>query len=413
MTAPVSVTFLGGLGEIGRNCAAIEVEVASCCSTAGSCSPTPTCWVSTSSCPTSRGCSSGPTDIEGCILTHGHEDHVGRCPTCCGSCRSRSSDRRSTLGLASSRIEEAGLLDRTELIVVKDNERRSFGPFDCEFIPVTHSVPHGFATAFHTPQGTILHSGDFKLDLTRSTAACTDLATMGAIAQNEGIRLLLSDSTNADEHGHSRSERSVGKVLYDLFARQRRAAHHHRLLRQPHPPGAADRRCRRRFDRVIATLGRSMKKNVKDGPRDGAAEHPRRNLRRHRGRRRPGPGQVCVISTGIPGRADVGAGADGRGREPWLKLDDQRHRHPLVAPDPRQRDERVQGDRQPGAPRGAGRPLRHRGRARHRSRQGRRNSRPSSRSSKPEWFVPVHGEYRHLVAHAELARTMGVAPTRS
>ena len=76
-----------------------------------------------------------------------------------------------TLGLARNRIEEAGLLDRTEFNVVQDGERRQVGPFDLEFIPVTHSVPHGFATAFHTPQGTIVHSGDFKIDLTRSTAA--------------------------------------------------------------------------------------------------------------------------------------------------------------------------------------------------------------------------------------------------
>src|SRR3569623_2460160 len=123
-----------------------------------------------------------------------------------------------TLGLARNRIEEAGLLDRTELIPVKDNERRRIGPFDCEFIPVTHSVPHGFATAFHTPQGTILHTGDWKLDLTPVDGRLTDLGVMGAIAQNEGIRLLLSDSTNAAQHGHSRSETSVGQVLTQLFS---------------------------------------------------------------------------------------------------------------------------------------------------------------------------------------------------
>ena len=98
-----------------------------------------------------------------------------------------------------------------------DGERRRIGPFDVEFIPVTHSVPHGFATAFHTPQGTILHTGDFKLDLTPVDGRLTDLARIGAIAKDPGIRLLLSDSTNADVAGHAASERSVGNVLYDLF----------------------------------------------------------------------------------------------------------------------------------------------------------------------------------------------------
>src|SRR5947199_218569 len=120
-------------------------------------------------------------------------------------------------GLARHRIEEAGLLDRTELIPVRDGERRRIGAFDVEFIPVTHSVPHGFATAFHTPQGTILHTGDFKLDLTPVDGRLTDLARMGAIAKDSGLRLLPSDSTNAEEKGHSRSESSVGSVLYQLF----------------------------------------------------------------------------------------------------------------------------------------------------------------------------------------------------
>src|SRR5207237_630792 len=123
-----------------------------------------------------------------------------------------------TLGRARWGMEEAGLLDRTELIPVADGERRTIGPFDVEFIPVTHSVPQGFATAFHTPQGVILHTGDFKLDLTPVDGRVTDLARMGAIAKAPGgIRLLLADSTNAEEPGHTASESSVGRVLRDIF----------------------------------------------------------------------------------------------------------------------------------------------------------------------------------------------------
>ena len=87
-----------------------------------------------------------------------------------------------TLGLARHRIEEAGVLEHTELVPVRDGERRRIGAFDVEFLPVTHSVPHGFATAFHTPQGTILHTGDWKLDLTPVDGRLTDLARIGAIA---------------------------------------------------------------------------------------------------------------------------------------------------------------------------------------------------------------------------------------
>src|SRR3954463_10675546 len=155
--------------------------------------------------------------IEGCIATHGHEDHVGGLSFLLRELRFPIYGSALTLGLARHRIEEAGLLQRTELIPVEDGERRQIGPFDVEFIPVTHSVPHGFATAFHTPQGTILHSGDFKIDLTPVDGRLSDLSRIGAIASGGGVRLLLSDSTNAEEHGHSRSEKAVGGVLYDLM----------------------------------------------------------------------------------------------------------------------------------------------------------------------------------------------------
>src|SRR4029078_10147220 len=103
-----------------------------------------------------------------------------------------------SLALARNRIEEAGMLDRTELIPVADGERPRIGPVECQFIPVTHSVPHGFAIAFFTPVGTIIHSGDFKLDLTPVDGRHTNLAMLGDIASREGgIRLLMSGSTNA------------------------------------------------------------------------------------------------------------------------------------------------------------------------------------------------------------------------
>src|SRR6185437_10740143 len=200
--------------------------------------------------------------IEGCIVTHGHEDHVGGLSFLLRDLRFPIYGSALTLGLARSRIEEAGLIGRTELITVVDGERRMIGPFDVEFIPVTHSVPHGFATAFHTPKGVILHSGDFKIDLTPVDGRATDLARIGALADGPGIRLLLSDSTNAEEEGHTDSERKVGRVLADLFAAHpdKRvimacfASHIHRV-QQIADAAIAN-------GRTVATLGRSMARNV-------------------------------------------------------------------------------------------------------------------------------------------------------
>ena len=200
--------------------------------------------------------------LVGCVLTHGHEDHCGALAYLLQVVRFPIYGSELTLQLARNRIEEAGVLDRTELVAVKDGERRQIGPFDIEFIPVTHSVPHGFALALHTPLGVILHSGDFKIDLTPVDGRVTDLSRIGAIAADEGVRLLLSDSTNAEEDGSAPSERNVGRVLAELFAAHADkrvivgcfASHVHRVQQIADAAIASGR--------SIATLGRSMGRNV-------------------------------------------------------------------------------------------------------------------------------------------------------
>src|SRR6478609_10030994 len=298
VSEPVRITFLGGLGEIGRNCACIEVDGRIMLLDCGLMFPDMDMLGIDLVLPDFTYLRENADRIEGCIVTHGHEDHHGGLSYLLRELEFPIFGSALTLGLASNRIEEAGLLDRTELIPVKDNERRRIGPFDCEFIPVTHSVPHGFATSFHTPQGTILHTGDWKLDLTPVDGRLTDLGVMGAIAQNEGVRLLLGDSTNADQHGHSRSEKSVGKVLEDLIAanKGRRiitacfASHVHRV-QQIADAAIAN-------GRVIATLGMSMKKNVRLAKEMGLLTIPDNKLLDIEDVKDLEPGKVCIISTG-------------------------------------------------------------------------------------------------------------------
>ncbi|HEX6476712.1 MAG TPA: ribonuclease J, partial [Acidimicrobiales bacterium] len=167
MAEPVRITFLGGLGEIGRNCACIELEGRIMLLDCGLMFPNLEMPGVDLVLPDFTYLRENADRIEACILTHGHEDHTGGLAYLLQDLSSLSVYGSAlTLGLARNRIEEAGLLNRVDLIRVADGERRRIGPFDVEFIPVTHSVPHGYATAFHTPQGVVLHSGDFKLDLT-------------------------------------------------------------------------------------------------------------------------------------------------------------------------------------------------------------------------------------------------------
>jgi ribonuclease J len=409
MAAQVTVTFLGGLGEIGRNCAAVEIDGKIMLLDCGLMFPDTDMLGVDLVLPDFSWLIERGDDVVGCIVTHGHEDHHGALAFLLRELSFPIIGSELTLGFASNRIEEAGLLGRTELLVVADNERRRFGPFDCEFIPVTHSVPHAFATAFHTPQGTILHSGDWKLDLTPVDGRLTDLAVMGAIAQNEGVRLLLSDSTNADQAGHSRSETSVGRVLADLFAANegRRiitacfASHVHRVQQIADAAIAQGR--------VIATLGMSMKKNVRLAREMGILNIPERNLLDIEDVKELDPGKVCVISTGSQGEPMSALGLMASNDSKWLKLSDQDtvilSSHPIPG------NEMNVSKVIDGLVRQGVRVV-HSGISDvHATGHAKAEELKTLLSIvRPEFFVPVHGEYRHMTAHAELGRIMGVKP---
>ncbi len=407
MAAPVSVTFLGGLGEIGRNCAAIEIDGKIMLLDCGLMFPEADMLGVDLVLPDFSWLIERGEDIQGCIVTHGHEDHHGALAFLLRELSFPIIGSALTLGFASNRIEEAGLMKKTKLLTVKDNERRKFGPFDCEFIPVTHSVPHGFATAFHTPQGTNLHTGDFKLDLTPVDGRLTDLGVMGAIAQNEGVRLLLSDSTNADQSGHSRSEKTVGKVLDDLFTANagRRvitacfASHVHRVQQIADSAIA--------HGRVIATLGMSMKKNVKLARDMGLLTIPENKLLDIEDVKDLPPGKVCIISTGSQGEPMSALAKMASAESRWITLTDQDtvilSSHPIPG------NEMNVSKVIDGLVRLGVRVVHSGLEDVHATGHAKAEELKTILSIlRPEFFVPVHGEYRHLMAHAELGRIMGV-----
>src|SRR3954452_8818039 len=404
----VRIVFLGGLGEIGRNCFCLEVEARILVVDCGLMFPDAAMPGVDLVLPDFTYLRENASRVEGVFLTHAHEDHAGGLAFLLRDVATPIYGSELSLAMARNRIEEAGLLDRTEMIVVNDKERRRFGPFDCEFIPVTHSVPHGFATAFHTPQGTILHTGDFKLDLTPVDGRLTDLGVMGAIAQNEGVRLLLSDSTNADEHGHSRSERTVGRVLHDLFLAHsgRRiitacfASHIHRIQQ------IADAAIS--FDRVVATLGMSMRKNVRLAREMGLLRIPDSHLRDIEDVEDLPPGKVCVISTGSQGEPMSALSLMAASESRWLTLtpDDTviLSSHPIPGNEMNV-SKVIDGLFRIGVE------VVHSGiEDVHATGHAKQEELKTILSiTRPDWFTPVHGEYRHLVSHARLAQQMGVA----
>ncbi len=403
----VRITFLGGLGEIGRNCACIEQDGRIMILDCGLMFPDAEMPGVDLVLPDFTWLRQNAKRVEGCILTHGHEDHIGALGFLLRDMSFPIYGSALSLGLAKNRIDEAGMLGRTKLIPVADGERRRIGPFDCEFIPVTHSVPHGFATVFHTPQGVIMHSGDFKIDLTPVDGRVTDLARIGAIAKESGIRLLLADSTNAEEPGHTVSERNVGKVLREIFSANpgKRiitacfASHIHRI-QQIADAAVAN-------GRTIATLGRSMMKNVALTREMGLLHIPSESLVDIEKIDQFPPGKVCVISTGSQGEPMSALSLMAAGENKWLKLteDDVVILSAHAIPGNEYSVNKViDGLYRLGAE------VVHSGMADvHVTGHAMAGELKTLQSiAKPEHFIPVHGEFRHLTHHARLAIEMGV-----
>ncbi|HKA03798.1 MAG TPA: ribonuclease J, partial [Acidimicrobiales bacterium] len=407
MADPVRVSFLGGLGEIGRNCMVIEQDGRLLLIDCGLMFPDADMHGIDLVLPDFTYLRDNASHIEACVATHGHEDHVGGLSYLLRDCSFPIYGSDLTLGLAANRIEEAGLLDRTHFVTVRDGERRRIGPFDVEFIPVTHSVPRAHAVAVHTPQGVILHSGDFKLDLTPVDGRLTDLSRIGAIATTDGIRLLMSDSTNAERRGYAPSERDVGAVLRATFdaADGRRvitasfASHIHRI--QQIADAAID------SGRAVATLGLSVRKNVRLARQLGLLRIPDERLIDIEQIDEHPPDRLCVISTGSQGEPMSALALLAAGNNRWLKVSDQ---DTVILSSHAIPGNEFNVNRVIDGLLRLGAEVVHTGISDvHATGHAQADELKTLLAvARPQWFVPIHGEYRHLLAHAKLAVTMGV-----
>ena len=409
MAQPVRIYFLGGLGEIGRNCMVLEQDDKLMLIDCGLMFPDADMHGIDLVLPDFTFLRENADRIVGCVATHGHEDHVGGLQFLLRELSFPIYGSMVTLGLARNRIEEAGLLKKTDLITVRDGERIKIGPFDVEFLPVTHSVPHAHAVIVHTPQGVIVHSGDFKLDLTPVDDRRTDLARLGELSKTVGIRLLMCDSTNAEEHGHAPSEKSVGAVLHQLFHehRDRRiitasfASHIHRV--QQIIEAAIDN------GRKVCLMGRSMQKNIGLAIDLKLINVPASVFVDVEKVDDFAPEDICIISTGSQGEPMAALSLLSRGESRWFKVGE---RDTIILSSHAIPGNEGNVNRVIDGLVRAGAKVVHSGIADvHATGHAQADELKTYHSIlQPEWFVPVHGEYRHMRAHAELAIVMGAAP---
>ena len=407
MADTLRVTFLGGLGEIGRNCLAIEQDGRIVVVDAGLMFPEPTMYGVDLILPDFRWLIERRDRIDAIVLTHGHEDHTGALRYLVKDVNVPIYGSPLTVGFARHRLTEAKVAKDLTFIEVADGERRRIGPFEVEFIPVTHSVPSAHALAFHTKVGIVVHSGDFKLDLTPIDGRRTDINRLAALG-DEGVALLLADSTNAEEPGFTPSERSVGVALRRLFLERpnRRmvvacfASHIHRIQQ------IAD--VAHETHRKIAFMGRSMESNVKLARKLNLLRVDPADIIDVENIGRFSPGEVCVICTGSQGEplAVLSKLSRGDARNFKVGADDTviLSSHPI--PGNEWSVGRVIDDlhREATEVIHSGQELVH---ASGHARQG--ELRTYQQLIRPRNFVPVHGEYRHMVHHAELAVSMGLS----
>src|ERR1700760_1562112 len=214
----LQVIPLGGLGEFGMNSMAIRYGDDIIVIDAGMMFPDAELLGVDIVTPDFSYLEQHSSMVRGLILTHGHEDHIGGIPFLLSQLDLPIYGTEFTLALVERRLDEHELLDQAKLNVVKPGDRIRLGPFEIEFIRVTHSIVSCVAVAITTPLGVIIHTGDFKVDPTPTDNQLFDLHTFAEYGKR-GVLLLMSDSTNVDRPGYTESERAVGPRLEDLFAR--------------------------------------------------------------------------------------------------------------------------------------------------------------------------------------------------
>jgi ribonuclease J len=402
----VRIAALGGLGEIGMNCMAIEADGRIAVVDCGVMFPSESLGVDVIV-PDLSWLFERRERIGAVFVTHGHEDHIGALPHLLEVVKAPVHVPRFARVLLEGRLREAGVT--ADLRDVSPGEVRTAGedaPLSAEFIAVTHSIPDACALAISTPQGVLLHSGDFKIDDAPVGGWGFDLSRMEALGRS-GVRLLLSDSTNAERPGSSLSESVVAGALEQAFEGARGrvfvacfASNIHRI----HQIAATARS----FGRRLALLGRSMETNVRLAMELGYLNIAPWQLCSLDDARDLPPRELCVLTTGTQGEPRSALARLARGEHPDLSVapGDLVVLSSRFIPGNEIAIGQVVNDL---ARRGAVvayedlRPLHVSGHA-HEKEQRRLIS-----AARPEIFVPIHGEFRHLARHATHAAKEGVA----
>ncbi len=407
---PLKVYSLGGIDEIGKNMTCIEygddIVIVDC----GLGFPDDEMLGVDLVIPDITYLMENKEKVRGIVLTHGHEDHIGALPYVLQSLPVPVYGTRLTLGIVENKLLEYRFAVQPKLFCVEAGDVIRLGVFTAEFIHVNHSIADACAIAIGTPQGTVFHTGDFKLDLTPIEGDVMDIARIGAIG-NEGVRLLLCESTNVERVGYTPSEKNVGRSLDDIFDHNKDkriviatfSSNVHRVQQ------IIDVSVK--MGRKVAITGRSMQNIVAAAIRLGYMSVPDGVLIDINEIRRFRPENLTLVTTGSQG-------------EPMSAL----YRMAMSTHDKVELGAKdlviISAHAIPGNEKLVGKIVNEMFKKGvtvlydalvevHVSGHACREELKLMHAlTKPEYFMPVHGEYKHLVCHKKLAEEMGMSPDR-
>lgn len=408
--AKLKIIPLGGLGEIGKNLTVYEygqdIVVVDC----GLGFPDEELYGVDVVIPDITYLKQNKDRIRGIVITHGHEDHIGALPYVMRELDVPIYATPLTAGIIELKLEEHDLLYNTQIFTKRAGDKFRLGCFEIEFIHVNHSIADSVALAIRTPVGVVIHTGDFKIDVTPVQGEMIDLARLGQLGK-QGVLALLSDSTNVERPGHTESERKVADKFDELFKGCDKRiivttfASNVQRIQQIVNVAA-------KYKRKVAVTGRSMENMIRVAMELGYMDIPEgvlMDLTQIKGQPK---NRTVIISTGSQGESmsalyrmafsehkQINIDANDRiiisasaipGNETTISrvIDELFHKGAEVIYD-RHTDLHVSG---------------------HASQE---EQKLMLALTKPRFFIPVHGEYRMLCKHAEIAHTMGISPNHT
>ncbi|WP_140397520.1 MULTISPECIES: ribonuclease J [unclassified Flavonifractor] len=409
MAEKLKIISLGGLNEIGKNLTVYEYGGDIIVVDVGMGFPDDDMYGIDVVIPDFTYLIKNKDKIRGIFLTHGHEDHIGSIPYLLRSVNVPIYATRMTAGLVKLKLEEHRLLDKTKLITCEAGEVVKLGKFSVEFIHVNHSIADAVAFAIKTPIGTVVHTGDFKIDPTPIQGGMTDLARLGELGK-KGVLALLADSTNVERPGFTKSERSVGASFDALFR-----GCDNRIIVTTFASNV-DRiqqviSVAAKYGRKVAVTGRSMENAMKVSVELGYMKIPDGVLVDVNHIKSLPDNKVCIITTGSQGETmsaltrmafnthkQVEIRAGDRVILSASAIPGNEHAIGNVINELFRKDAEVINERSG--------PLHVSGHA------CQEELKIIHALVRPKFFIPVHGEQRMLKTHAKLAQEVGMDPRR-